>query len=165
MKPGAEDNEVKFSENMNLKGGFIVPDLYFTELTQKVMSRTTGSGFKVPDNYFENTSESILSKTEIRKPYNIRTLYPYIQWAAAACLVLVSIVVFKDQRMNLNKEELNYTAEMNKLSDEEIIAYIDFGDIQDPAMFEALNVDEKTRKQAEKYLMDQDLTQELDDLL
>ncbi len=140
------------------KGGFEVDENYFNKLRKDILNKTVYQGFAVPDGYFDSLSTRILDKTQDKKGFLFH-LRPYAKWTIAACFFLVSGLLFRFYNSN---HQDGYILEMNKLSDEEIVNYMDANDIQDASLFEAsIHIDDKTSREAEKYLSDQNLNEEL----
>jgi hypothetical protein len=129
---------------------FDTPVGYFERLEAELLSKTAGNGFAVPDDYFNNLEGRIKSRMANQKA-QFALLYGGKKWIAlaAASLLAVGMLVFL-----LRKPDPQYVSQLNALSDEEIIYYVGFEDLNDAHLLElAFNGNEKQNDQTEQYLL------------
>lgn len=145
-----QDINLKIIRKYDTGKGFDTPDGYFEHLEAQVLSKTVGNGFVVPEDYFNNLERRINSRVAPQKD-QIALLYGGKKWIAmaAASLFAVGMLVFL-----LRKPDPQYLSQLSALSDEEIIHYVGFEDLNDAHLFElAFKENEKQNDQTEQYLL------------
>lgn len=137
--------------------GLTVPSGYFEQLEDDILCRTreeklkqlvsgdvdqwvSGDGFGVPTGYFETLQEQILSGIKPQKPKEtiVRKLVgsAAIKYAAAACVLFVSIFMIKDSVLQSGNP-------LADIPEQELIQYLQlYGNTQDGMIFrEHANMD------------------------
>lgn len=95
------------------------------------------TGFNVPENYFENFSESVMSRIHEKDTKVISIKRHYKWWSAAAAILIVSLGLFSAYRISENRKAAdqnmleNYIADYANVSNEELIDLLDETDIQE----------------------------------
>lgn len=95
------------------------------------------TGFNVPENYFENFSESVMSRIHEKDTKVISIKRHYKWWSAAAAILIVSLGLYSAYRISENRKAAdqnmleNYIADYANVSNEELIDLLDETDIQE----------------------------------
>lgn len=126
-----------WSEGLKYKSattGFIIPDNYFSELTEKLeaavaverlKSLSNGEGFQMPADYFEQLNNAILAKTSGAnvEPAKIKRLWHsgFLKYASAACLVIIAGLGIYFSSVNTSELAVDYA----ELSTEQMLFDID----------------------------------------
>lgn len=125
---------IDLSKHKELKrNAFTVPDGYFEQLTQDILSKTgqehasfiqkagQRSPFQAPEGYFAQLEQEILAKTTQKETRVIPMVQrTWFQWTAmAASLLLVTLFYFN--RQNSNSLGMN---ELANISESEILEYL-----------------------------------------
>lgn len=131
----------------NIKSGFKVPDNYFSNLEEQIISeihlksKISESGFKVPDNYFDNLNEKIIKQTKPETkviPLFSKQNLIYIA-SIAATIILIITLTFNNNKAftfeNLEQETVdNYileevsSSDLSSLFEDSELTEIDFID-------------------------------------
>lgn len=84
--------------------------------------------YLIPEEYFNGITEVVVSKAKATSSGKVRTLF--LRWAVAACAAgLISLVIFKNlqhrQEQIFVKTEAAIISELNNLSQDDLIAYLE----------------------------------------
>lgn len=124
------------------KNPFSIPEGYFEELEADILCRVreenlkesvSEAGFGVPIGYFETLQHQILEKVNPQRPREtiIRKLVgsAAIRYAAAACVLFVSVFMIKDALMDNGNP-------LADIPEQELIHYLQmYGNTQDAMLF------------------------------
>ncbi len=166
MKNEFENIDDGFLKNLGNEGGFSAPEAYFEKSKNSILNKINKEpslnisgnegGFVLPNNYFEQGKNAILSK--IQKPdakkinlFNWKT----VSGIAALFIAVVGLTIFIN---NNNSNNLN--ANLNKVSEEEMIEYLTNNDVKIEWINEVKpinqidNKEENNTKEVEQYLME-----------
>lgn len=94
--------------------GFVVPQGYFEQFSQKMKDKTTGdnplsqkyeTGFGIPDGYFEKSKAQILAKVLPKKQSKLRFLFvEYGRYAAVAAVLIFVFYLTQSQPEQTTQE-------------------------------------------------------------
>lgn len=166
MKNDIENINDDFIKTLNNKGGFNVPNDYFEQSSKNILaninkanflnSHKNENGFTIPENYFETNKEYILSKI---KQKNIRKISLFTDWkfagGIAALLIATATILFV-----LNRNNKSFEANIDKISNEEMVNYLAKNDIKMEWLNEVSNkievetIENKSNKEFEQYLIE-----------
>ena len=132
-------------------GGFETPEGYFEALSLALIRKTAGNGFRVPAGYFDTLAGRIAGQV---KPAPAKKLIIFTPAArrtliglAAAAAIVCGFFFFRQGPQPTQ----NTGTAMDKVSDEEIINYVDVSDLSDQKLMEfASNTEDKAVKQTEE---------------
>ncbi|MFA9213281.1 MAG: hypothetical protein ACEQSR_05475 [Candidatus Methylacidiphilales bacterium] len=136
MKNEFENIDDGFLKNLNAKEGFNTPDGYFEKSKESILAKTTTEpnlnldkmegGFTIPTNYFEENKAAILSKTNKPQALKIALFnWKYLTGIAALFVAVLGIIIFIN-----NQNSTNLSANLNKVSNEEMIDYLANNDVR-----------------------------------
>lgn len=166
MKNEFENIDDGFLKNLNAKGGFNIPDSYFEKSKENILDKITTEpnlnldkmegGFTIPTNYFEENKVAILSK--INKPQARKIAlfnWKYLTGIAALFIAVLGIIIFIN-----NQNSTNLSANLNKVSNEEMIDYLANNDVRVEWINELKPISQveqngqNNTNEMEQYLMD-----------
>jgi len=131
--------EQKLRERVS-ETGFTVPDGYFGQLENRVLSHlkvsevATETGFVVPAAYFETLPARIAEKTSFRKKTPVRNITrKWLAYAAAACVAL-TVVVAGISQLSFETEHAS-PSHLASVSDQDIVNYLELYGTDDDVLF------------------------------
>lgn len=169
MKDEIENITEDFLKNLENKGGFKTPSGYFEHSKANILNKIKAEpsfkinnnegGFTVPTGYFDTSKTQILSKisTQQAKKVNLfsATNWQFVSGIAAIFIAIVSLIIFVK-----NNQTDNLNANLNKVSEAEMIDYLANNDVKIEWINE-LNPETKTvskkednNKEIEQYLLE-----------
>ena len=169
MENETENSENVFLNNLPKTNGFSVPTGYFENRSTLILSKIESNktlditdnegGFTVPVNYFETSKSQILSKvnaSQVKKVILFTTAnWQFVSGIAAIFIAIISLIIFVK-----NNQTDNLSANLNKVSEAEIIDYLANNDVKIEWINElnpAIKTDskkEESNKEIEQYLLE-----------
>lgn len=152
-----EDNiDETFIRSREGSGGFGVPQGYFDSAKTRILMSTSDRGFTVPENYFEGLQNRITGRAVLKRP-TMQIIHTKSRWMAvgiAASLLIAGGLFLYTPPMPTHKQ-MAVTTEMNSLSDEEILSYVDLSDLKDQHLAGLLpKTEDAANGQIEEYILD-----------
>lgn len=169
MKDELENIDDGFLKDLEKEGGFTTPTGYFENSKASILNKIKAKpsltitknegGFTIPTDYFETSKFQILSKinTQQAKKVNLFSVanWQFISGIAAIFIAIISLFIFVK-----NNQTNNLSANLNKVSEAEMIDYLANNDVKIEWINE-LNPEIKTvskkddnNKEIEQYLLE-----------
>lgn len=169
MENETENSDNLFLNNLPKTNGFSVPTGYFENRSTLILSKievnktlniiNDEGGFTVPVNYFETNKAQILGKinTQQAKKVNLFSVtnWQLISGIAAIFIAVISLIIFVK-----NNQTENFSANLSKVNEAEIIDYLANNDVKIEWINElnpAIKADSKkddNNKEIEQYLLE-----------
>ncbi len=121
MQENDENIDLSLIRKHDSGKGFDVPENYYHDLEEDILQKTVYVGFTTPQGYFETLSQKTEQRIQQQKQARVVPLFTKKYWITgiAASLAAVAGIVF----WTMNKNSNNLQADLNAVSDEEIINY------------------------------------------
>lgn len=169
MENETEKSDNLFLDNLPKANGFTVPTGYFENRSALILSKIEANktlditdnkgGYTIPDDYFETSKSQILSKVNAQQVKKVYLFYAanwqFVSGIAAIFIAIISLIIFVK-----NNQQDNLSANLNKVSEAEMIDYLANNDVKiewinelNPEIKADLNKEE-SKKEIEQYLLE-----------
>jgi len=150
------DNELFGKTNK----GFVVPEGYFEELEERILSKTSDNGFIVPKNYFETLENRIQNKISANKIIKYDFAFKQLVIGAAASIIFVSgFFLLKNDLYSFSSKTGFTENKLNKTNREQVINYLDLDDSDD--IQNTISTSKSNTKTVEAIILDETFDQDI----